>query len=113
MAPDLYGMSQVIYGIHLINFFVPPAVHGFVLLPVTVTLWEYGFFLIGNGNGFWLLLWLLNYYWCIYNVNLHRQAIVGGILVGGVAQLLASPADLIKVQMQMEGRRRLEGKPPR
>ncbi|KAK4307166.1 hypothetical protein Pmani_021046 [Petrolisthes manimaculis] len=41
------------------------------------------------------------------------QAIVGGILVGGVAQLLASPADLIKVQMQMEGRRILEGKPPR
>ncbi|XP_050735975.1 mitochondrial uncoupling protein 4-like isoform X7 [Eriocheir sinensis] len=41
------------------------------------------------------------------------QAIVGGILVGGVAQFLASPADLIKVQMQMEGRRRFEGKPPR
>ncbi|XP_063868402.1 mitochondrial uncoupling protein 4-like isoform X5 [Scylla paramamosain] len=41
------------------------------------------------------------------------QAIVGGILVGGIAQFLASPADLIKVQMQMEGRRRFEGKPPR
>ncbi|XP_045584561.1 mitochondrial uncoupling protein 4 isoform X2 [Procambarus clarkii] len=41
------------------------------------------------------------------------QAIVGGILVGGIAQFLASPADLIKVQMQMEGRRRLEGKAPR
>ncbi|XP_042210182.1 mitochondrial uncoupling protein 4-like isoform X3 [Homarus americanus] len=41
------------------------------------------------------------------------QAIVGGILVGGIAQFLASPADLIKVQMQMEGKRRLEGKPPR
>ncbi|KAG0723742.1 Mitochondrial uncoupling protein 4 [Chionoecetes opilio] len=41
------------------------------------------------------------------------QAIVGGILAGGVAQFLASPADLIKVQMQMEGRRIFEGKPPR
>ncbi|XP_068208971.1 mitochondrial uncoupling protein 4 isoform X1 [Palaemon carinicauda] len=41
------------------------------------------------------------------------QAIVGGIVVGGIAQFLASPADLVKVQMQMEGRRRLEGKPPR
>ncbi|KAK8733191.1 hypothetical protein OTU49_006518 [Cherax quadricarinatus] len=42
-----------------------------------------------------------------------RQAIVGGILVGGIAQFLASPADLIKVQMQMEGKRRLEGHAPR
>ncbi|XP_053647637.1 mitochondrial uncoupling protein 4 isoform X4 [Cherax quadricarinatus] len=41
------------------------------------------------------------------------QAIVGGILVGGIAQFLASPADLIKVQMQMEGKRRLEGHAPR
>ncbi|XP_047737955.1 mitochondrial uncoupling protein 4 isoform X1 [Hyalella azteca] len=41
------------------------------------------------------------------------QSIMGGIVVGGAAQLLASPADLIKVQLQMEGRRRLEGKPPR
>jgi len=41
------------------------------------------------------------------------QAILGGIFVGGAAQFLASPADLVKVQLQMEGRRRLEGKPPR
>ncbi|CAL4103325.1 unnamed protein product, partial [Meganyctiphanes norvegica] len=41
------------------------------------------------------------------------QPIVGGILVGGIAQFLASPADLVKVQMQMEGRRLLEGKAPR
>ena len=47
------------------------------------------------------------------SLSTYRQAIVGGILVGGVAQFLASPADLIKVQMQMEGRRVFEGKPPR
>ncbi|KAA0195750.1 hypothetical protein HAZT_HAZT006355, partial [Hyalella azteca] len=41
-----------------------------------------------------------------------HPSIMGGIVVGGAAQLLASPADLIKVQLQMEGRRRLEGKPP-
>ncbi|KAI4882122.1 hypothetical protein NFI96_010749 [Prochilodus magdalenae] len=32
---------------------------------------------------------------------------------GAFGQFLASPTDLVKVQMQMEGRRRLEGKPPR
>ncbi|GAB6020250.1 hypothetical protein CHUAL_002968 [Chamberlinius hualienensis] len=41
------------------------------------------------------------------------KAIVGGLLAGGSAQFLASPTDLVKVQMQMEGRRRLEGHPPR
>ncbi|XP_076040968.1 uncoupling protein 4A isoform X3 [Oratosquilla oratoria] len=41
------------------------------------------------------------------------QAVIGGIVIGGISQFLASPADLVKVQMQMEGRRRLEGKPPR
>ncbi|MCL4124747.1 UNVERIFIED_CONTAM: hypothetical protein GTU68_049583 [Idotea baltica] len=41
------------------------------------------------------------------------QAVVGGIMIGGIAQFLASPADLVKVQLQMEGRRRLEGLAPR
>jgi len=35
------------------------------------------------------------------------------MLSGIIAQFLASPADLVKVQMQMEGRRRLEGHKPR
>lgn len=35
------------------------------------------------------------------------------MLGGAIAQFLASPTDLVKVQMQMEGRRRLEGLPPR
>ena len=46
-------------------------------------------------------------------IFINRQATCGGLIIGGLAQFLASPADLVKVQMQMEGRRRLEGKPPR
>lgn len=38
---------------------------------------------------------------------------VGGLTAGALGQLIASPTDLVKVQMQMEGRRRLEGKSPR
>ncbi|KAJ8275187.1 hypothetical protein COCON_G00098120 [Conger conger] len=41
------------------------------------------------------------------------KAVVGGMVAGAVGQFMASPTDLVKVQMQMEGRRRLEGKPPR
>jgi len=41
------------------------------------------------------------------------KAIVSGMLGGAIAQFLASPTDLVKVQMQMEGKRRLEGLPPR
>ncbi|XP_062858085.1 mitochondrial uncoupling protein 4 isoform X2 [Trichomycterus rosablanca] len=41
------------------------------------------------------------------------KAAVGGVVSGALGQFLASPTDLVKVQMQMEGRRRLEGKPPR
>ena len=36
-----------------------------------------------------------------------------GMVAGGLAQFAASPADLIKVRMQMEGRRRLAGLPSR
>jgi len=41
------------------------------------------------------------------------KAALTGLLVGGIAQLSANPMDLVKVQLQMEGRRSLEGKPPR
>ena len=41
------------------------------------------------------------------------QAAISGLIVGGFAQFTASPMDLVKVQLQMEGRRKLEGKPPR
>jgi hypothetical protein len=38
---------------------------------------------------------------------------VGGVTSGALAQFFASPTDLVKVQIQMEGKRRLLGKPPR
>jgi len=49
----------------------------------------------------------------IMNLGIVRKAIVGGLTAGALAQFIASPTDLVKVQMQMEGRLRLEGKPPR
>lgn len=36
-----------------------------------------------------------------------------GVTAGALSQYIASPTDLVKVQMQMEGRRRLMGLPPR
>lgn len=36
-----------------------------------------------------------------------------GLFCGGVGQFLANPFDLVKVQMQAEGRRKLQGLPPR
>lgn len=41
------------------------------------------------------------------------KSVIGGMLAGAIGQFFASPTDLVKVQMQMEGRRRLEGKAPR
>ncbi|GFT01493.1 mitochondrial uncoupling protein 4 [Nephila pilipes] len=41
------------------------------------------------------------------------KSILCGSASGALGQFLASPTDLVKVQMQMEGRRRLEGHPPR
>jgi len=41
------------------------------------------------------------------------KKVVAGMLAGGIGQLMASPTDLIKTQIQMEGRRRLMGEPPR
>lgn len=40
-------------------------------------------------------------------------AVVGGVVAGGLAQFLASPADLVKIHIQMEGRRKLQGLAPR
>lgn len=37
----------------------------------------------------------------------------GGVSAGAFAQLISSPADLLKVQLQMEGKRKLMGLPPR
>lgn len=37
----------------------------------------------------------------------------GGLAAGSLAQLIASPTDLVKVQMQAEGRRVLQGRKPR
>lgn len=42
-----------------------------------------------------------------------RKSVLCGSASGALGQFLASPTDLVKVQMQMEGRRRLEGYPPR
>ncbi|EDV91835.1 mitochondrial uncoupling protein 4 [Drosophila grimshawi] len=41
------------------------------------------------------------------------KSAICGVTAGAVAQWLASPADLVKVQIQMEGRRRLMGEAPR
>ncbi|KAG5895800.1 hypothetical protein JTB14_029216 [Gonioctena quinquepunctata] len=41
------------------------------------------------------------------------QSAICAVAAGGISQLLASPVDLIKVQMQMEGKRRLIGLSPR
>ncbi|CAG5123306.1 unnamed protein product [Candidula unifasciata] len=41
------------------------------------------------------------------------KASVSGLLAGAMGQFFSSPTDLVKVRMQMEGKRRLEGKPPR
>lgn len=46
-------------------------------------------------------------------IYLYRKAAIGGMSAGALGQFMASPTDLVKVQIQMEGKRRLEGKPPR
>ncbi|KAI5651995.1 mitochondrial carrier protein domain-containing protein [Phthorimaea operculella] len=40
-------------------------------------------------------------------------ASLGGLTAGSLAQFVASPTDLVKVNMQAEGRRLLQGRPPR
>ncbi|XP_005096635.1 mitochondrial uncoupling protein 4 [Aplysia californica] len=41
------------------------------------------------------------------------KASLSGLLAGAAGQFISSPTDLVKVRMQMEGKRRLEGKPVR
>lgn len=41
------------------------------------------------------------------------KSVIVSATCGACGQLVASPTDLVKIQMQMEGRRRLEGKPVR
>ena len=41
------------------------------------------------------------------------KRVLAGLSAGGIGQLIASPADLVKTQIQMEGKRRLQGKPAR
>ncbi|XP_065283828.1 mitochondrial uncoupling protein 4 [Dermacentor albipictus] len=41
------------------------------------------------------------------------KCVLVGVAAGGMGQFLASPTDLVKVQMQTEGRRALMGLPPR
>ncbi|XP_046988039.1 mitochondrial uncoupling protein 4 [Schistocerca americana] len=41
------------------------------------------------------------------------KSAISGVTSGALAQFVASPTDLVKVQIQMEGKRRLLGKPPR
>ena len=56
---------------------------------------------------------VLNWYLSV-GLNAHfRKASLGGVSAGAIGQFMASPTDLVKVHMQMEGRRRLEGKPSR
>ena len=49
----------------------------------------------------------------LVNIIFFRKCSLAGLLAGAAGQFVASPTDLVKVNMQMEGRRRLEGKPPR
>ncbi|XP_072495829.1 mitochondrial uncoupling protein 4 [Notamacropus eugenii] len=41
------------------------------------------------------------------------QSVIAGTLSGAFAQFFSNPADLVKVQMQMEGIRKLQGEPSR
>ena len=41
------------------------------------------------------------------------KKVLAGMSAGGFGQFVASPTDLIKTQIQMEGKRRLQGKKPR
>ena len=44
---------------------------------------------------------------------MYRKAIPAGMISGAGGQFLASPADLVKIRLQVEGKRVLEGHPPR
>ena len=42
-----------------------------------------------------------------------RKAIPTGMMSGAMGQFLASPTDLVKIRLQMEGKRALDGLKPR
>ena len=44
---------------------------------------------------------------------LKRKSIPTAMIAGSSAQFIASPTDLVKVRLQVEGKRVLEGKPAR
>lgn len=47
-------------------------------------------------------------------INFYRKSVIAGMTAGAFGQFIASPTDLVKVQMQMEGKRVLiEGRQPR
>jgi len=47
----------------------------------------------------------------LHELVLYRKGVITGSTAGAFGQLVASPTDLVKVNMQMEGRRILEGHP--
>ena len=44
---------------------------------------------------------------------MNRKALPTGMISGALGQFLASPTDLVKIRMQMEGKRILDGLKPR
>ena len=51
-------------------------------------------------------------YWLHWTI-ICRKAVPTGMIAGAMGQFLASPTDLVKVRLQMEGRRVLDGCKPR
>ena len=43
----------------------------------------------------------------------YRKSAIASVLSGAISQFLASPTDLVKVRMMMEGKRKLQGLTPR
>ena len=70
---------------------------------------------LGLDLGFFFIVIQLSL--CIHFVHLYcvcfRKAIPTGMISGAAAQFLASPMDLVKIQLQTEGKRILEGHKPR
>ncbi|KAI1303745.1 Mitochondrial uncoupling protein 4 [Halotydeus destructor] len=100
------GMFRTMYGIvHEEGFFklwqgMSPAIYRHLVYSgVRMSFYEYlRDDLLGKNEDNTITLW---------------KAIIGGVCAGGFAQFLASPFDLVKIQLQMEGRRKLQGLPPR
>ena len=49
----------------------------------------------------------------LLSLHIFRIAVLVGTFSGAVSQFIASPTDLVKVMMQADGKRKLEGKEPR